>query len=331
MGAEALPAGVAGSDWCTSPTFAGWVADPVWNEFVTTFTLLDGVVVHVNAPAQMCARRAAPTRLVLYALPNGNSIAWTVGKRVEPGDDWHFGIQHIGAQARLARKLSPEENIVVAYAEAPGRSWPAWRRKHGEKAPQLARKLVEQVARRFTAWRPQIELVAHSGGGSLLFAFIEEGDEISSEVRRFVFLDANYGFSQEAGHGARLAQWLHDSPDRVLVVAAYDDRGVTLNGKPVVGPTGGTWRATQRLMADLGARDGLTTVTVGELVDVRGFGGRLRVALHRNTERRILHTVLVERNGFVWGVLAATLAEARAPAFFSEPAYGRLLGGSERP
>lgn len=292
---------------------------------VTTETLSDGVTVHLNAPADLDERSTQPLRLVFYALPNGNSIAWTVGKRVGPGDDWHFGIQHIGAQTRLLRRLVPEEKVVVAYLEAPGRSWPTWRRRIGAEAPRLARELVEGIAARFATWQPRVELVAHSGGGSLLWAYVDAADEISSQVRRIVFLDANYGFAAEAGHGRKLVAWLRGGDERALVVAAYDDRAVTLNGKPIVGPTGGTWRATERMLAALGAADVVTTRTQGELIDVRGFGGRLRVALHSNPRKSILHTVLVERNGFVWGLLVGTAAEAKAPNFFSEPAYGAYI------
>ncbi len=43
--------------------------------------------------------------LVIYALPNGNSIEQTFGKNLKEGDDWHFNIQHIGAQTRFLRNI----------------------------------------------------------------------------------------------------------------------------------------------------------------------------------------------------------------------------------
>ncbi|MCK7541677.1 MAG: hypothetical protein MZV63_67720 [Marinilabiliales bacterium] len=42
--------------------------------------------------------------LILYALPNGNTIEQTFGKKLHAGDDWHFDIQHIGAQTRFLRR-----------------------------------------------------------------------------------------------------------------------------------------------------------------------------------------------------------------------------------
>jgi hypothetical protein len=41
--------------------------------------------------------------LILYALPNGNTTAQTMGKKIQPGDDWHFDIQHIKAQTEFLR------------------------------------------------------------------------------------------------------------------------------------------------------------------------------------------------------------------------------------
>ena len=194
-----LCAAEAGHGMPATAALKGFVADGRWAELVTTLTLLDGVTVHINAPANLAARVGRPTRLVFYALPNGNTIAWTVGRQVGPADDWHFGIQHIGAQTRLVRRLMPDENIVVVYLEAPGRSWPAWRGRHGAEAPRLALDLVTSVSQRFAAWQPRIELTAHSGGGSFLFASIDAGEEIPAEVRRLVFLDADYGFDAAAG------------------------------------------------------------------------------------------------------------------------------------
>ena len=35
--------------------------------------------------------------ITIFALPNGNSTEQTMGKKMMPGDDWHFDIQHIAA------------------------------------------------------------------------------------------------------------------------------------------------------------------------------------------------------------------------------------------
>ncbi|RMH24766.1 MAG: hypothetical protein D6691_11115 [Candidatus Hydrogenedentota bacterium] len=307
------------------------VSDPTFSELLTTFTLPTGITVHLNLPSTATAAPDRPSRLILYALPNGNSIAWTVGKRLAPGDDWHYAIQHIGAQTRLVRELLPDEHIVVAYLEAPGRSWPTWRRTTPD-APARSKQIIHEIATTVTrlctrtaTQPPPIELFAHSGGGSFIFAFMDSADQISSEVRRIVFLDANYGYSDELRHGDKLIAWLRADPQRTLMVAAYDDREVTLNGKPIVGPTGGTWRATHRMIQRFAKEDPLTSSTEGEILHVRALGDQAHFYLHTNPKRAILHTVLVERNGFAFGALLRTKAQPRAPAFFGEPAYTRWI------
>ena len=62
----------------------------------------DSVTININAPLHF--NKKGKTFLVLFALPNGNSIEWTKGKKMKPGDDWHFDIQHIAAQTRYVRK-----------------------------------------------------------------------------------------------------------------------------------------------------------------------------------------------------------------------------------
>ena len=61
------------------------------------------VTICINAPLHL--NKQGETYLVLYALPNGNSIEWTKGKKIKSGDDWHFDIQHIAAQTRFVRPL----------------------------------------------------------------------------------------------------------------------------------------------------------------------------------------------------------------------------------
>lgn len=56
-----------------------------------------GTRILINAPAGGFGRNDK-VLLIFYALPNGNTIEQTFGKNLKEGDDWHFNIQHIGAQ-----------------------------------------------------------------------------------------------------------------------------------------------------------------------------------------------------------------------------------------
>src|SRR5262245_19154657 len=86
--------------------------------------LESGVRVFVNAPLPL----AKPNRqIVIYATPNGNTIEQTLGCSMAEGRDWHFDIQHVAAQIRRLREISPDEDIVLAVVQAPKQSWPTFR------------------------------------------------------------------------------------------------------------------------------------------------------------------------------------------------------------
>ena len=71
----------------------------------------------INAPLKGFGKNDK-VLLVFYALPNGNTIEQTFGKNLKEGDDWHFNIQHIGAQTRFLRRLLKKETVVTVYLEA---------------------------------------------------------------------------------------------------------------------------------------------------------------------------------------------------------------------
>lgn len=106
--------------------------------------------IYINAPPEDDFDPSQLTRIILYALPNGNTTSQTIGKKVTEGVDWHYGIQHIGAQTRRLREVIKEDNIVAVYLEAEGRSWPSWRRKHPD-SPQILQAVLESILSCFWA------------------------------------------------------------------------------------------------------------------------------------------------------------------------------------
>src|SRR4051794_37393156 len=68
----------------------------------------DDVRIVIDASEDFDAKK--PTQLVIYALPNGNSIEQTIGASEQQGRDWHFFIQQIGAQTRALRASDHEQN-----------------------------------------------------------------------------------------------------------------------------------------------------------------------------------------------------------------------------
>ena len=85
-----------------------------------------GTRILINAPMKGFSSKDR-VLLIYYALPNGNTIEETFGKKLKEGDDWHYDIQHIGAQTRFLRNIVKNRTIVTVYLENRQKSWPAWK------------------------------------------------------------------------------------------------------------------------------------------------------------------------------------------------------------
>ncbi len=293
-------------------------------ERVRVLELYPGVTATLVMPARLDNRQRID--LILYALPNGNSTAQTIGRTLAEGVDWHYDIQHIGAQTRALRARGMPQ-AVVAYLEAETKSWPEWRRVRGyDNANSRIVGIVDQV--RSAIGSPPhlaVTLTGHSGGGSFMFGFIEGQDTLPSWLERIAFLDANYNF--EPKHGDKLAAWLRGDPGRTLVVLAYDDREIMLDGKKVVSDSGGTWRASHRMLDYLHGRVAIAHDTLGDFV--RYHGAQVEILLHPNPQNRILHTEMIgEMNGYMHALLVrrpeyersrSVLERARAYTHWVEP------------
>jgi hypothetical protein len=277
----------------------GFAPSGSFNERIRVLDLYPGVTATIVAPANVDTRERVD--LILYALPNGNSTAQTIGRKLAEGVDWHYDIQHIGAQTRALRTLGLPQAIVV-YLEADTKSWPQWRQVRGyDKANARIVEIVDQI--RMAIGNPphlSVTLTGHSGGGSFMFGFIEGQDSLPSWLERIAFLDANYNFDYR--HGEKLVKWLRGNPKNTLVVIAYDDRNIMLDGKKVVSDSGGTWRASERMMNYLREPFEFTSDTLGQFR--RFHSSQIEVLLHPNPENKILHTVMIgEMNGYMHAML----------------------------
>ena len=72
-----------------------------FGERIRVLELSPGVTATLVAPARLDASKRID--LIIYALPNGNSTAQTIGRKLAEGVDWHYDIQNIGAQTRALR------------------------------------------------------------------------------------------------------------------------------------------------------------------------------------------------------------------------------------
>ncbi|MCA9015237.1 MAG: hypothetical protein KDA77_07875, partial [Planctomycetaceae bacterium] len=198
------------------------------------------------------------------------------------------------------------ENLILVCLEAQGLSWPNWRARHPDN-PQRIRTVVKTVLEAIPLQEPRLTLACHSGGGSFLWGFLNGAAEIPEQVDRFIFLDANYSFSEKDQHGRKLIDWLKGDKRRRLVVLAYDDRNVLFRGKKVVSPTGGTYRATYRMRDRFQQDLKFSESTTGDFVTFSALGDQVRFLIHRNPQNQILHTRLVgEMNGYLYAVTLET-------------------------
>lgn len=299
------------------PCFA---TSPYFGEQEINFILQPGIKVNINAPADF--DKTKPTRLVFYALPNGNSIACTIGKLPSAGDDWHYHIQHIGAQTRFIREKDTAHNFVTIYVEADTRSWGRWR-SISDGRDEKIKDAVESIYEMFADYNPIVELNSHSGGGNFIFGFMDATDDIPAYVKRISYIDSNYNWNDER-YGPKLTRWLEASPDNCLFVACYDDANARLNGKPFISRKGGTWHRTrmmqsylQKNIKDAKWKKTSTDSTICHTAD----NGRIYMYWRKNPERKIYHTVLVERNGFIHSSLVGSSLEHSGYTFMGEHAY----------
>jgi hypothetical protein len=287
-------------------------------EVVEGFHIEPGVRVMINRPE---AAPGKPVLVVVYALPNGNTIEQTVGKRLGPGDDWHFGIQQVGAQVRFVRAALADRAVAVAYLENDRKSWPAWRRLHGDAGIPA---ILDAVTSRFERPRTRLVLSGHSGGGSLIFGYLNAVDAVPDRVERIAFLDANYAYDTGA-HLSKLTAWLRADGSHTLTVLAYNDAVARLDGKPFVTESGGTWGRSHRMVDDLEQSFPFVEERRDPIIRLSALGGRVGFRLHENPERKILHTIQVERNGVIEALLSGTPQEGVGYAYFGEPAYTRYV------
>ena len=339
-----------GDDWSSASKATNRLVAQTFLSAPRASDLPDGMRILINAPSPESFAPDKPVLLVFFALPNGSTIEQTIGKTLKPGDDWHFDIQHIGAQTRFLRAELTNRTLVVAYLEAATKSWPAWRKTHDD--PSIAR-ILDGVRGIFAGRKLEVVLTGHSGGGSLTFGYLNAVEKIPDDVKRIAFLDSNYAY-ETTNHLAKLVNWLqhpsktNDAPltpslspsdgERVafrpgegsgpyLCVLAYHDSVALLNGKTFVSEQGGTWGRSHAMLADLGAQFKFTSRTNNGLETFSALGGRLQFLLKENPEKKIFHTVQVERNGFIHALLSGTAEEGRGYEYFGERAYTKWIVG----
>jgi pimeloyl-ACP methyl ester carboxylesterase len=261
--------------------------------------------------------------LVFYALPNGNTIEQTFGKKLKEGDDWHFDIQHIGAQTRFLRRVITDRTMVVAYLENSRKSWPSWSANTTGHLEDV-KKMVGEITALFEPWDPELVLNGHSGGGRFIFNYLDAFDRIPGNVVRIAFLDSNYGWEDDR-YGPKIVSWLRSGKNRYLCTLAYNDSVVIYNGKPLVSPAGGTWYRSGVMRDYLARSFRLKEHESDSLIWFSSRDRRIGFIFKPNPEGKIFHTRQVEYNGFIHSMLSGTRYEQKSYRYFGLRAYENFI------
>ncbi|MBI5856640.1 MAG: hypothetical protein HZB42_03235 [Sphingobacteriales bacterium] len=287
---------------------------------IDSFRIHGDIKVTIDKPADFFKKRR--TIITFFTLPNGNSTEQTMGKKMQPDDDWHFDIQHIRAQTKFIRQQIPNKNFVVIFLENNYKSWPSWKQKHPDFKKEIPH-LVDSLADLIDAGRKEIYLNGHSGGGSFIFGYLAGVEHIPSSVKRISFLDSDYGY--DSSYYPKLKNWLHNVKDAALNVFAYNDSIALYNGKPVVSATGGTWYRSHLMLRHLQDDFFFSKTNTDSLIIYKSDDEKIQFYFKINTDRGIYHTQQVELNGFIHSVLCGTKRDSKKYSYYYARAYSDLI------
>ncbi len=287
---------------------------------IDSFRLYSDVKVTIDRPSHFL--KNSKTIITFFALPNGNSTEQTMGKKMQPGDDWHFDIQHIKAQTKFIRQQLSNKNFIVIYLENNFKSWPLWKQKHPNFKKEIPH-LVDSLAGLFSSKQNDIYLNGHSGGGSFIFGYLAGVEQIPSSIKRISFLDSDYGY--DSSYYPKFRDWLQNVKGSALNVFAYNDSVAIYNGKPLVSATGGTWYRSRLLLSHLQEDFSFVRSSTDSLIIYKTANQQVQFYFKLNLNRGIYHTQQVELNGFIHSVLCGTKWDSKKYRYYGARAYSDLI------
>jgi hypothetical protein len=280
------------------------------------------VNVHINAPGKDSLKIDKETIIAFYACPAGNTIPWTVGKQLNDGDDWHYDIQHIGAQTRFLRHTLKDKNFITIYVQPTNNAWNLYDDNHPSNYVALIQSMTHDILAQFSDFDYKVTLNGHSAGGSWVLRYLLGVSEVPDWIDRIAFLDSNYNYKYDADHyDSVIKKFLLDRDSTYVCVIAYNDSVALYQGNPIVSAEGGTWWNTRYMKSRL---DPYFTFIDSHDVDFRrhiALNKRFEIILKENPTRAILHTVQVYKNGFIHSMLSGTEYENVGYDYYGDPAY----------
>ncbi|MEA2077212.1 MAG: hypothetical protein U9O95_04270 [Candidatus Marinimicrobia bacterium] len=298
----------------------------IMHEQIRSYLWGSDVNVHINAPGEDSLKTDKETIIAFYALPAGNTIEWTIGKQMEDGDDWHYDIQHIGAQTRFLRNMLKDKNIITIYIQPTNNAWQLYDDNHPNDHITLIQQMVSSILAQFSEFDYKVTLNGHSAGGSWVLRYMLGVSEIPAWIDRIGFLDSNYNYKYDADHHDSLfAQFLLERNSTYLCVIAYNDSVALYRGSPVVSAEGGTWWNSRHMKKRL---DNTFAFIDNQDIDFQrhiALDKRFEILLKENQTQAILHTIQVYRNGFIHSMLSGTEYENVGYKYYGAPAYSEYI------
>src|SRR5690606_40640771 len=98
-----------------------------------------------------------------------------------------------------------------------------------------------------------------------------------------------------------------------------------LEGTRFVIHTGGTWYRSGLMIRNLQKDFDFSKLSDESLVVYQSAAKKISSFLKTNPDRKIFHTLQVERNGFIHSLLIGTGREERNYVYFGERAYSRFI------
>lgn len=287
---------------------------------IDSFWIDKDIKITIDRPADMSKHKN--TIIIFYALPNGNNTEQTMGKKLKPGDDWHFDIQHIKAQTKFIRQHLKKKNFIVIYLENTYKSWPLWKEKHTD-FKYIIPHLVDSLASLVKGKHVSIYLNGHSGGGSFIFAYLAGINEIPKKIKRISFLDSDYGY--DSSYYPKISNWLENVKGSALNVFAYNDSIVIYKGRPLVSAKGGTWYRSHLLLSHLQKDYSFFFSLTDSLNIYKSKDMRIQFYFKKNMDGGIYHTQQVELNGFIHSVLCGTKKDSKHYRYYAGRAYANFI------
>ena len=286
------------------------------------------VNVHINAPGEDSLKLEKETIIVFYALPAGNTILCTIGKQLEDGDDWHYDIQHIGAQTRFVRNTLKDKNVITIYLQPTNNAWQLYDNNHPSDYINLIQQMVTSILSQFSEFDYKVTLNSHSAGGSWILRYMEGVSELPTWIDRLGFIDSNYNYRlNPVRYDGMFKQFLNERDSTNLCFLVYNDSTALLNGSHFIG-SGGTWCTAKFMKERLDPY--FTFVDSHDVSFYRyiALDKRFKILMKKNPTQAILHTVQVYRNGFIHTMLSGTEYENVGYQYYGEPAYLEYIQGN---